>query len=285
VSAHLDVEQLADLSAGLLGGRARAQAQFHLETCEHCRTEAAELAGVSRTLRGAAEKGSMPADVADRLDFALRSEQASTLASGVTALPRPATRRWWADHRVLQAAAAAVLVVAGGAIAVPLLDRAGNAPMTASESAGGNGGEEGAAAPKAADGGKSGDTAAGSGGVLETGTNYSEQTLAADVTRLLSAVEAGRSPPQDLSAGEAAPPPAATRLADPQALAECLTQLRPGKEAAPLLVDVARFEGRRATVIVLPRPDEPERIDIWVVEPGCRNGNSHALHYDSAPRP
>jgi hypothetical protein len=279
MTAHLDPDQLGDLSWGLLDEHATATANAHLQTCEQCRREAAALEDVARTLRGAGDTGPMPEEVANRLDAALRAA-ASPMphAENVTPLPVAATRRWWAEHRVLQAAAAVVLVVAGGAIAGPLLTSSGRGPFTASSAD--------RAAPEAgakADGG-SGREAAYGGAALATGTNYTEQTLSTAVSRLLAGDRVQSSPEDAASAKEAVPPGAAGRLADPQALSECIAQLPRGSKATPLLVDVARFEGRDATVIVLPRHDEPDNVDIWVVEPGCGTGNARTLHYQRAPR-
>jgi hypothetical protein len=52
-------------------------------------------------------------------------------------------------------------------------------------------------------------------------------------------------------------------LADPAALAQCV-QILAGKAEQPLLVDYATFNGAPSTIIVLPDPDVPHKLDVYV---------------------
>jgi hypothetical protein len=52
-------------------------------------------------------------------------------------------------------------------------------------------------------------------------------------------------------------------LADPAALARCI-QILAGKAEQPLLVDYATFNGAPSTIIVLPDPDVPHKLDVYV---------------------
>ena len=52
-------------------------------------------------------------------------------------------------------------------------------------------------------------------------------------------------------------------LADPAALARCI-QILAGKAEQPLLVDYATFNGVPSTIIVLPDPDVPHKLDVYV---------------------
>lgn len=285
MSAHLDPDELGDLSAGLLDEGDASRANDHLATCASCRQDAEALDAVTGLLRFAGEVGPMPTDVADRLDAALLAAAPGDPSDNVRPLARPATRRWWADHRILQAAAAAVLVIAGGAIAVPVLQNAAvSGPETASSADSASGGQAAEAAPDAASDDAGSRTAAKAAATMASGNNYTDESLAREVGRLLSGQEvaAAPSPPaQNSQAGAAA----ITRLADPSALADCVDELRPGGQAQPLLVDVARYADRSATVIVLEAPDQADGIEIWVVEAGCGRGNARTLHYEMAQRP
>lgn len=285
MTAHLDPDQLADLSAGLLDGATAAAAQSHLARCAHCRADADLLGRIPEILQVAADVGPMPDDVGDRLDAALAAEQPSSQRpDNVRPLPVAATRRWWADHRILQTAAAAVLVFAGGAIAVPLFQ----ASIGSHDAATSSSGAKKVGPPEAGAAADSGTDHSASVGVLESGTHYTEQTVAEDVSRLLAAPErtAGTTEQTDAPAEPktAERVSATSRLADPEALAQCVRELAPGGKARPLLVDLARFNGREAAVIVLPRPGEEDRLEIWVVGPGCTRGNAHTLHYQNVPR-
>ena len=53
----------------------------------------------------------------------------------------------------------------------------------------------------------------------------------------------------------------------------------------PLVVDVAKFDGQPATVIVLPTADEANRLDVYVVGPDCGPDDAKVLHFARVPRP
>ena len=53
-------------------------------------------------------------------------------------------------------------------------------------------------------------------------------------------------------------------LANPAALQACVRALNGGTPIQPVLVDYARFDGRPATVIVLPSPQSPTKLAVWV---------------------
>jgi hypothetical protein len=40
----------------------------------------------------------------------------------------------------------------------------------------------------------------------------------------------------------------------------------------PLAVDIGRFEGKPATIIVLPDPDDPSFVNAYAVAPDCPTG-------------
>jgi hypothetical protein len=53
----------------------------------------------------------------------------------------------------------------------------------------------------------------------------------------------------------------------------------------PLVVDIARFAGQPATVIVLPTPQEMDRLDVFVVGPDCGPADAKVLHFARVARP
>jgi len=67
---------------------------------------------------------------------------------------------------------------------------------------------------------------------------------------------AGLAPPAPITAP-------AGPLADPAALARCI-EILAGKAEQPLLVDYATFNGVPSTIIVLPDPDVPHKLDVYV---------------------
>ena len=55
--------------------------------------------------------------------------------------------------------------------------------------------------------------------------------------------------------------------------------------ATPVAVDLARFEGKPAALVVLPTPDDPAKVDAWVVGAGCgENGDAQVLYFRRVAR-
>jgi hypothetical protein len=76
---------------------------------------------------------------------------------------------------------------------------------------------------------------------------------------------------KDLTADSAIVPArtaAAGPLADPTALQACVRTLNGGTPIEPVLVDYARFDGRAATIIVLPSSSSPAKLVVWVEPDG-----------------
>lgn len=279
---HLDADALADLHEGLLAADRAADARAHLERCPECRAVEASLRAVPASLAAAAEAGAMPADVVARVDDALsragRDRVPSGSAAAMTVTPLGSrTRRSPVGTRLLQAAAAVVLVLAVVGVGASVL------------MSGGGG---------ASSGGSSGASANGPGGkatyaLLATGADYSASSLAGAVPRLVagegrpfSAARDGDAGPTTASspAEGAVAPDDTGRLAAGAALADCVTALADAP-AVPLAVDLARYEGKPAAVIVLPGLDDPAMVDVWVVGPGCRQGDDQFRFFTRVARP
>jgi hypothetical protein len=140
----------------------------------------------------------------------------------------------------------------------------------------------------------------GAGGgppVLTSGTNYSETTLAAQARALVNQVSrVSGQQRSDLqaparggvatSATTAAPGPAASEssameagnlaLRDPATLTGCLAALRAGGRR-PVAVDLARFDGRDAALIVLNGTNGG--YEVWAVSRDCRPGADGTITY------
>ena len=285
-AGHLSSETIADLQEGLLDGEPARRARSHLQDCPVCAAGDGALSDVPLLLAAAGDTGPMPADVIGRLDAALASEPAVR--------PGAATVAALADHarvpraplnmRLLQAAAVLVLLLAGAGIAVSAWNGGSDTSTSADSSAGAGSADQGA--PEAAS----------AYPVTASGRNWDEESVLAAVPELVSGTlnppaaaspgsdagsDAGTDAGSDERARELASAPAG-RLADGPALAECVGRLNLGP-VTPLSVDLAQWRGSPAGVIVLPTPDDPATVDVFVVEPSCPEGTF--LFFTRAPRP
>lgn len=285
---HVDPDVLADLQEGLLDGPAADAATAHLADCPTCRGDLAALDEVRDLLAGAPDVGPVPADLVDRLDLALAgaaAEPALSVASTTVVPLRAPETKGPRGMRVLQMAAVLVLIFAGGALGVSALLNAG----------GGSSEDAGTTASDA--GGDSSDSAgAATFPVTATGRDWTPEALREAAPGLASgalapaAVGQLASPPatddDSTSSGNAeersrsfADAPAG-RLAGGPALADCATELA-GGPVAPVAVDLASYEGQPAAVLLLPTPDDPSTVDVYVVKPECPPGEF--LHFVRVP--
>lgn len=277
---HPDLDTLADLQEGLLPPTPAAAVSDHLDQCPSCRTDFAALGEIPRQLAGAPDVGAMPDDLAGRLDEVLAAEPR---AASVTITPLAAARRnrLTRDNRVLQAAAAAVVVLAATGIGISALQDRGGDMATADQASAGNGSRE---------------LDEGSVPVLSTGTDYTQASVVAAVPRLLVAdgpkrlVDPEAEAPTGASSDTAASGYAA-RLSEGPALSSCVIAITDDPDTpviempTPLVVDVAKFDGQAATVIVLPTAGEANRLDVYVVGPDCGPADAKVLHFARVPRP
>jgi hypothetical protein len=291
---HLDVETLADLQADLLDPDRVTAVESHLAGCDRCRATRASLDDVRLLLRdaGTADSGLAPEDVVRRVDGALAAAGRPVAAASATVVPiTTAGRSPWRTH-ALQAAAVFVLVAAVGG-----LGYGGIRALTNK-----NTGSSGTAASTAGRGTTT-EKRAGTYSLTNSGRDYSQATLRAAVPELLAgslraadgttlgttkvpgAAAAPGATPTPSSSGSLAGSPAATdpqRLRSGPALAACITNLT-GGAATPLAVDLGRFEGKPATIIVLPDPSDPSLVDVFAVAPDCPTGTWLTLERVALP--
>lgn len=267
-TAHLDYETLADLAEGLLDDELTASAGAHLEHCLECRDRSAELAEVTRLL-AEVPAPPIPAELADRIDAALAAEAAAT-----SAVPSLEARRGRRHLRILSAAAAAAVVVGGGAV---LTRTAMNSPITSEASkaqssapvqerddrSGAAGGT--AASPNSAPDTRS-EAVTRQDAIVASGTDYRPDTLGAQVAAELRRHD------------RATPLRPATITA--QRMTGCLHRI--AADRRPLLVDMAGFEGRPATIIALPGGGA-DRLDVWVVGPSCSADTNDVIQHTVVP--
>jgi hypothetical protein len=278
-TSHVDVDTLADLGEGLLEADQVTSVAEHLDSCAECRARRDALDDVQLLLRdvGAGADAPAPDDVVRRLDDALAAAAtplptASATVTPLTALTKPARQPW--RTRLLQAAAVFVLVAAVGALGYggirALSGGNANGANTASSSGGGTATEKHGAVHRYV--------------VTSSGRNYTKESLRTAVPGLLSgkydatAQESAGAPLASKTPTGAHAPAAGSadpqRLRDGKALTACVNNLAGTDDGpvTPLAVDIARFDGKPATIIVLPDPKDPSIVFAYAVAPDCAEG-------------
>ena len=274
---HADAETLAAFREELLSRRKAARVSAHLAACSRCAGLDAQLTEVSALLT-ASTAPPMPDALTARIAAAIAAEAAAraattadhavatadgTVAVGAAgggtgphdraARPARPSRAPSGPGRArlalrVAAVTAAVVVVAGGGYGVARLLTAN--PESATSAGAGNeaapaAGGHGAASEKTPGGlgapsaGRSAPTAR----IVSSGTNYQPGQLKTQVSAVLTQHRAGASAAAGFS--QANQP---TASAPP--VPACVPHVTGGKR--PLLVDLAKYRGRPATVIVIP---------------------------------
>ena len=295
--AHADAETLTAFREELLSRRKAARMSAHLAACSHCAGLDAELTEVSALLTRSTAPP-IPDALTARIEAAIAAEaaaRAATAADGTVAVgaagagtgPRdraaPPSRPPGGPGRsrlALRAAAvtAAVVVVAGSGYGVARLLSGHPASSTSA-------GRGSAAAPAPGTNGKAPRMSAGGSGssgrgaaagssaasplVVSSSTNYQPGQLEAQVSAVLT--QHGARAAVGHSPGPApANQPAASILRTPA----CVPHVTGGQR--PLLVDLAKYQGRPAIVIVIPGAT-PGTLRALVVAGGCTATTSHLL--------
>jgi hypothetical protein len=293
-TSHLDIDLLADLQEGLLEPEQVTAVAEHLDGCAECRARSLAIDDVRAALRAVSADAvvTAPEDVVRRLDDALAAAAtpsataaaaplttASATVTPLTASTNQVRQPW--KTRVLQAAAVFVLLAVVVAIGFGGIHGIGGGGSKGATSASGGGN---AAREKS-------EAHAGRYSITSSGRDYTATSLRAAVPGLLShaagdSVAAGADVPSPTSStSNPSPTSSATKKAeapaaaavDPQrlrngtALAQCVANLA-GGPVTPLAVDFGRFEGKPATIIVLPDPVDASRVYAYAVAPDCPTG-------------
>jgi hypothetical protein len=318
VRGHVDPETLAAFREELLPRRKAERVTAHLAGCPRCAGLDAQLAGLPALLAHAPAPP-MPDALTARIEAALAVEAAARstrstegipgteAATGASAPPagtrdtigagRGGRRRMPAPGRSrlalrIAVAAAAVVVIAGGGYGVSRLLSGGPsgagasaAPGAAPQRPAAGPVQGGAAGSQPQMGPAARGSAAGSSGVhrgaagsaaaypvVASGTNYRANQLKAQVKAVLIRFP-GAVP--GLSKSARSPAPLASDAA------ACLAGVTGGQR--PRLVDVARYEGTPATVVVMPAGAHTLRV--LVLSRHCPAAGADLLDSTTLPSP
>lgn len=298
---HASADELADLAAGAVKPRKAGKIAAHLASCAHCTEVSSQLSGVSRMLASVATPP-MPAHLSDRIEAALASESVQRLASepateaGRRDLPasghhpRPSRQRWrifglsGPASRLVAAAGALVIIGAGGyEIATHVSTNAGTRGTASSAGSGHVPPNQLKYGPNVSY------RQAGATKSLATvtaDTNFTGAKLGAEaVAAVKAARQNGVVPGSAAVSKSAASAPAATHATGASQgtnspnqgrLTGCVDKIAAGK--AVLLVELANFDGRSATIIVIASVNS-NSASVWAVRSTCSAANTQVLDH------
>jgi hypothetical protein len=259
----VDLDRLADYAAGVLDATAAAEVERHVGTDEGWARALDALVIADEAIRAelhdlaASQPARMPADVAGRIDDALRQIDREP---PVVSIAAARARRERAHRRfvtgIMAAAATLVLVLCG----VTLVR--GDLSQRDSGTAAGAPQAENDAPPVAAPGLTNDSGGAGDASILmrSSGADYTRQALQRlteqSGPRAVLTDSAGQKVGPDAVHEFSVPqmvaqsvPSPLTRLTDKTALAACLSAIRVKYPGVPTLIDYARYEGRPALIV------------------------------------
>lgn len=285
---HPNADQLASLAAGELRPRRAARIRAQVAGCEQCTQVSQQLNAIPAILASASYPP-MPDNLSARIDSAIGNEARQRLAA-MTATearrrdlparqPRPGMGGGWhlpglpaAATRLAAAAGAVVIAAAGGYL---VAGTAGTSVTRSSSSA-----PPGAAAP-AQQMSLGPDVTYGQPGSLDTihavesKTNFMTAHLRTEVVAAVYAADARGASAGQPSASTAEP---LTRRAAGagigRRLAGCTGLIAPGQTVQ--LIDIARYQGKPATVIVT-AATALSQAQAWVVGSSCTATTKNVL--------
>jgi hypothetical protein len=293
---HLSDDDLARYIEGDLRPRKIAKIRSHLAGCASCEGRVAALEAVPNLL-ASVQYPPIPERLSTRIEMALAAESSARVASA------PASE---ADRRDLPArtklgrhgrrtprftsplalrtgaAVAAAVVIAGGGYALVSHTGSGSAPSSSSIS--GPPASPAQAGPSVSY--RHGNHQA-SIKTVKSGTNYKSATLASQAGRLITLQQSGASrgtfhangSMSTLGTSTAAPSAAAPAAPSTSKLQGCVDRISGGKSV--LLVDIARYMGQPATIIVV---GTSSRAEVYAVGSGCSSSASDILAKQSLQR-
>ena len=300
---HASADELADLAVGALRPRKAGKISAHLAGCAECTDVSSQLAGVSSML-ASVPAAPMPAQFSVKIEAAIAAESAQRLASEPATEPGrrdlPAggrrsqpNRQGWRifglsgpASRLVAAAGALVIIGVGGyAIATNIGTSTGPSGTASAGSA---------AAPA---------TRLSFGPTLRVGegaatkslrtvssdTNFTSSRLGVEVIAVLRAARQDRAVQASGRAVTNAPasahasgqsqstsPGQSPTASSQKNLTGCVDTIAAGR--AVLLVELAKFDGQPATIIVSASVTASS-ADIWVVRPTCSAANTEILDH------
>jgi hypothetical protein len=281
---HLDSDVLAEFRAGLITGRRGAQIAAHLAGCKRCTSLDDRLAGVSALL-ASVPPPALPDHVARRLDTVLAAEVVAAGAArnnqperagrdGAGEPGRP--RRPHGNHgfrllalRVL-APAAGLILLAAGAFGLSRISGSSTSSPAASPAGGSS---AGGGAAQASSGFKS---ASGRVNAPAAGAERMSPAGLVMVTSSANFTRAGFK--QQVERALAVTPAASAERAAPEHVRECVRTL--ARDAAPIRVQSAYFEGQPATLVVIRTSSGG---NAWIAGKNCSETTRDVLDTTSLP--
>lgn len=274
---EVDLDLLADYLVGVLDEADESRVAGLIASDAAWAGAYRELSSASEAVEvvlgelGRESTGPMPADVAARIDEALRG-------AGIGQVISLEDRRQRRHKRLtaVAAVAASVLTVFAGVTVVRVVGSQGGNNVTSAGSPYSDSGAPGVAPQAEGGAGDAGAPALVAPSVIASGRDYRETDLRLDSAAIGKDVEdlTATQPPTtraaDVHVPTAVPAELRDLAADPSALQRCLAAVA-GRHPGALVtgVDLARYQGRPAVVVVLARGTVA--VDrIVVVDPGCK---------------
>jgi hypothetical protein len=305
---HVSAETMARFRQGDLNERRSTQIGTHLASCDRCSALNGDLGRVTTLLAGTPQPR-MADDVTARIQAALAAEAAARSANHAATAPARRARTWWprlpgvSSPMMLRglAAAGAVVLLAGGGYAIVagtgLFSAPGNVTAEKSQARPAAGGaSNGVMAPAHAagpalqyrHGGREASITP-----ITTDTNFTRASLARQASAAVISYGRGFTMTGPNAAGAsvhgsaASIPPAAQQAVTSgttgvPVLRGCVNRMDAG--GMVLLVDVARYQGAPATVIVT-EAAVTGPMQIWVVGADCSASRSDMLAHATAATP
>jgi len=285
-SDHLTAEVLADLELGLLDDESRVHAELHLAHCATCTALGHDLAVLTEAMADLPHEP-MPDAVWDELTAVLAAEPVVTPAGAATVVSLEAGKKGRWSRPGIGVVAGAAGVALAGAIIVPWVLGSG------SDSADSGG-------PVAAEDSVT-DVSMAAYAATRSGTKYEAEALDSQVTSLVAAratfsptAAATESDPSATPSPSASGDPTegmtrgsdnavAPMATDPAAAQACLEGYLDRGGVEPLAIDIGRWQGEPAAIIVLPGP-EPTLADVWVIDPDCSGPEDPLLYFATVAR-
>jgi hypothetical protein len=311
MSRHVGDVDLASYVGGDVNPRKAARIGTHLAGCAQCGDRVHQLQSMPNLL-SSVQYPPIPANLSNRIDLAIASESAARVSSlpvseasrgdlPARARPvraRPARRGWrmpgLSSPRALRtlAAVGAAVIVAGGGYELAT-HGASSGPSSTS-------GQESINGPAAVAGGEvqvgqkisyRHDGHTDSVTVVQSGTDFAPATLRKQAGDAIAAQRSAAGSPRTVHTGTSSPlmgeaPTVGTfgnlaPVPNADVLRGCVGRISAGRDV--LLVDVARYLGKRATIIVVSEPSHVE--EVFAVSPSCSASTSDILARQDLLRP
>ena len=210
----------------------------------------------------AATTPGMPDEVWVELERVLHNEQVAREGT-VSLQSRRRPRRTW----LIGAAAAGVSLLAVGVI-VQSIQSTNAPPVVASGATGVTTGSSGAFPAKQ---------------ILASGTDYLPTTLASQVTKLVRGTQGAKQLMAATAEATAWPSTAPGFDMSADGLRSCISGLTHSDSGSALMVDLARYHGDNAGIVVIPlsltepTQSSPAMLRVWVVGPDCSASHTDVM--------